>query len=145
MCYGYALRHNRRTLFFCILSTITTRLNLIKMKKLIFPPQKHACTGIKACMLVALLSTLLLPGCSSPLKVFSFSCQERQVEIYVDDEYLGRDLVHITVPKSREYINVSCRENGMEIYHKRFSVKGRKGQLFELQIPKNYRYSSKPY
>ena len=145
MCYVYASRHNHSTLFFCILSTITTRLNLIKMKKLIFPPQKHACTGIKACMLVALLSTLLLPGCSSPLKVFSFSCQERQVEIYVDDEYLGRDLVHITVPKSREYINVSCRENGMEIYHKRFSVKGRKGQLFELQIPKNYRYSSKPY
>ncbi len=81
MCYGYASRHNHSTLFFCILSTITTRLNL----------------------------------------------------------------VHITVPKSREYINVSCRENGMEIYHKRFSVKGRKGQLFELQIPKNYRYSSKPY
>lgn len=71
--------------------------------------------------------------------------QERQIEIYVDDEYLGRDLVYYTVPKGREYIEVSCRENGMEVYHRRINVKNRKGTLIELQIPKNYKYSSKPF
>ena len=76
----------------------------------------------------------------------SFTCQERQIEIYVDNEYLGRDLVNYTVPKGRTYIDVSCRENGLEVYHRRINVKDRKNNtLIELQIPKNYRYSSKPY
>lgn len=54
-------------------------------------------------------------SCSST-KTIGLTCQERQIEIYVDDEYLGRDLVYYTVPKGREYIEVSCRENGMEVY-----------------------------
>ena len=40
------------------------------------------------------------------------------------------------------YIKVSCRENGVEIYNRNYYVKGRKNQLFELNIPKDYRYSS---
>lgn len=85
-----------------------------------------------------------LSSCSSS-KTIGLSCQERQIEIYVDDEYLGRDLVYYTVPKGREYIEVSCRENGMEVYHRRINVRDRKGTLIELQIPKNYKYSSKPF
>lgn len=86
----------------------------------------------------------VVSSCSSP-KTFAFSCQERQIEIYVDDEYLGRDLVYYTVPKDRKYIEISCRDNGVEVYHRRINVDGRKGSLIELQIPKNYRYSNKPY
>ena len=93
--------------------------------------------------LVSLLTTSL-SSCSTT-KTIGLTCQERQIEIYVDDEYLGRDLVYYTVPKGREYIEVSCRENGMEVYHRRINVKDRKGTLIELQIPKNYKYSSKPY
>lgn len=72
-------------------------------------------------------------------------CQERQVEIYVDDEYLGRDIVYYTVPKGREYIVVSCRDNGMEVYRRRINVKYSNDAVIELQIPKNYKYSSKPF
>ncbi len=72
-------------------------------------------------------------------------CKERQIEIYVDDEYLGRDMVYYTVPKGRQYIEVSCREEGMEVYKRRINVENKNGKLIELQIPKNYRYSSKPY
>lgn len=72
-------------------------------------------------------------------------CQERQIEIYADDEYLGRDLGYYTVPKGREYVEVSCRDNGVEVYHRRLNVGNRKGRLYELQIPKHYKYSSKPY
>lgn len=90
-----------------------------------------------------ILATTLL-SCSST-KTFSFYCQERQIEIYADNEYLGRDLVHYTVSKDREYIEISCREEGVEIYNRRINVKDRKGSLIELQIPKNYKYSSKPY
>jgi len=83
-------------------------------------------------------------SCSST-KTIALSCQERQIEIYVDDEYLGRDIVYYTVPKGREYIEVSCRENGIEVYHRRINVAGKNGNLIELQLPKNYKYSSKPY
>jgi hypothetical protein len=94
---------------------------------------------IMTCVAIAGISS-----CSST-KTIGLSCQERQIEIYVDDEYLGRDLVYYTLPKGREYIEVSCRENGMEVYHRRINVKDRNGSLIELQIPKNYKYSSKPY
>lgn len=72
-------------------------------------------------------------------------CQEREIEIYVDNEYLGRDLVYYTIPSGRQYIEVSCRQNGIEVYNRRINVESRNGELIELQIPKNYRYSSKPY
>jgi hypothetical protein len=87
----------------------------------------------------------LLSSCSSATKTFEFVCQERQIEIYVDDEYLGRDLVYYTVPKGREYIEVSCRDNGVEVYKRRIDVKGSYGTVIELQIPKNYKYSNKPF
>lgn len=94
---------------------------------------------------IVIISAIGLLSCSSATKTLALTCQERQIEIYVDDEYLGRDLVYYTVPKGREYIEVSCRENGMEVYHRRINVKNRKGTLIELQIPKNYKYSSKPF
>ncbi len=93
---------------------------------------------------LAVVSAGGLSSCSSA-KTVGLTCQERQIEIYVDDEYLGRDLVYYTVPKGKEYIEVSCRENGMEVYHRRINVKDSKGTLIELQIPKNYKYSSKPF
>lgn len=83
-------------------------------------------------------------SCSTP-KTFTLACQDRQIEIYVDDQYLGRDLVYYTPAKGQKYIDVSCRDNGVEVYHKRVNVEGKNGNLIELQIPKNYRYSSKPY
>ncbi len=54
-------------------------------------------------------------------------------------------MVYYTVPKGRQYIEVSCREEGMEVYKRRINVENKNGKLIELQIPKNYRYSSKPY
>lgn len=95
------------------------------------------------CLIVSLIC-VLITSCNST-KTLALTCQERQIEIYVDDDYLGRDLVYYTVPKGREYIEVSCREDGVEVYHKRINIKDRKGTLIELQIPKNYRYSSKHY
>jgi len=90
------------------------------------------------------IATVGNSSCSST-KTIGLTCQERQIEIYVDDEYLGRDLVYYTIPKVREYIEVSCRENDIEVYHRRINVKDKNGTLIELQIPKKYKYSSKPF
>ena len=92
-------------------------------------------------MLVAFYSTLFI-SCSSS-KTIALSCQERHIEIFVDDDYLGRDIVYYTVPKGQDFINVSCRENGVEIYHRRINVVNKNRNLIELQIPKNYKYSHK--
>ncbi len=102
--------------------------------------------SLKLTILLSLLILLAPYFCScSSTKTFAFTCQERQIEIYVDDEYLGRDLVYYTVPKGREYIEVSCRDGGVEVYHRRINVRDRNGSLIELQIPKKYKYSSKPF
>lgn len=79
------------------------------------------------------------------MQTISLYCKERQIEIYVDGEYLGRDLVKYTVPKGRKSIEVSCRDNGIEVYHRNISVENKNGKLIDLQIPKNYKYSNKPY
>lgn len=96
----------------------------------------------------ALILYLLLSAshisCSSP-KTFAFTCQEKQIEIYINGEYLGREYVNYTVPKGCNTIEVSCRDAGIEVYHRELNIAGRNGNLIELQIPKNYRYSSKPF
>lgn len=96
-------------------------------------------------MILALIFIAIAHTSCTSTKTIGLICQERQIEIYVDDEYLGRDMVYYTVPKGRDFIEVSCRENGLEVYHRRINVENKSGALIELQIPKNYKYSSKPY
>lgn len=102
---------------------------------------------LKSLAAIAIFAIALIGSysCASSQKTIGLTCAERQIEIYVDEEYLGRDLVYYTVPKDREYIEVSCRENGLEVYHRRIYIKDKKGTIIELQIPKNYRYSNKPF
>ena len=80
-------------------------------------------------------------SCATSIPI-SLLCNEQHIEIYVDEEYVGRGQVNYIVPKGTDYIKVSCRENGVEIYNRNYYVKGKKNQLFELNIPKDYRYSS---
>ena len=88
-----------------------------------------------------LIISISLGSCATSIPV-SLLCNEQQIEIYVNDEYVGRGKINYIVPKGTEYIKVSCKENGMEIYSRSYYVKGKKNQLFELTIPKDYRYSS---
>lgn len=128
------------TLFYTHAGIVSLLANLRQMHHL-----RHLILKTRNAVLFTLCLTFTTLLSCSPTKTFSFYCQDRQIEIYVDNEYLGRDLVHYPVSKDREYIEVSCREKGVEIYNRRINVKNRKGSLIELQIPKNYKYSSKPY
>lgn len=94
-----------------------------------------------ACLLAPV--SFCLPSCSSSRTV-ALMCKERHIEIYADDQPLGRDLVRYTVPKGQKYIEVSCRDNGVEVLHRRINVEDKNNTLIELQIPKHYKYSSKP-
>lgn len=96
---------------------------------------------MKTKIIYATVLVTFLCACATMTSIH-LSCNEQHVEIYVDDEYVGRGLVNYTVPKGKDYIQVSCRENGIEIYSRKLYVKGSKNGLFELTIPKDYRYSS---
>lgn len=88
------------------------------------------------------MALFLVASCSSPRNIL-LTCQERHIEIYVDGQYLGRDMVNYTVPKGQKYVEVSCRDNGTEVYHKKIYTDDLKNKnLVELQIPKNLKYSN---
>ena len=87
-----------------------------------------------------LMVLVMASACSSTQQV-NFVCDQTDVEIYVNDEYAGRNLVSVTLPRGTSYVNVSCRRDGEEIYSRRFYVKGEKEATYTLTIPNNYRYS----
>lgn len=99
---------------------------------------------MKVFLLPLIILATLFVSCSSS-KTVGFHCEEQHVEIYINDEYAGRGLVYYRLPKNMESIKVSCMQDGKEVYTRTYYVKGKKGQLFDLQIPKDYRYSNKPY
>ena len=51
-------------------------------------------------------------SCATSIPI-SLLCNEQHIEIYVDEEYVGRGQVNYIVPKGTDYIKVSCRENGV--------------------------------
>ena len=116
-----------------------------EMSFLLFNSFPFITNAIRRHYLTVCICTPLLASCSTPAKTIAVTCQERQVEIYIDGEYLGRDLVYYTVPKGQAYIEVSGRDNGMEVYNRRINVKDSRRNLIEIQVPKDYGYSSKPY
>lgn len=98
---------------------------------------------MKQAFAILVTMMLLFSSCSSSISI-SLLCDEPSVEIYVNDDYVGRGLVSYTSPKGQDEIRVSCRENGVEVYSRSFYIKGKNNQLFELTIPKDYKYSSSP-
>lgn len=71
-----------------------------------------------------------------------FLCENHQTEIYVNDKFVGTGHVNYTAPDGIENVVVSCKENGEEVYRRDFNIKNYRGKLIELNIPRNYRYSS---
>ncbi len=52
-------------------------------------------------------------------------------------------MVYYTVPKGQNYVEISCRDNGNEVYLKKIYTDDlNKENMIELQIPKNLRYSN---
>ncbi len=95
---------------------------------------------MKHLFIISLLFTLLLSSCASSYNV-GFLCEDKDVEMYIDDEYIGKGQISYTVAKGVTHITVSCRKDGIEIYQRKYHVKGQKNVLFDVIISKDYRYS----
>ena len=92
--------------------------------------------------LTCVIAFFFVVSCSSPRDLV-LTCQERHIEIYIDGLYLGRDMVNYRVPKGQKYVEVSCRNDGIEVYSKKIYTDDLKNRnLIELQIPKNLKYSN---
>ena len=86
----------------------------------------------------------ILPICSScqSVKTIYFQCDRQDIQLYVNDEFIGSGQGYYTIPKGMTEVAVSCMEEGRVVYRRNFYVKGNKENLYELNIPKDYGYSS---
>lgn len=98
--------------------------------------------SIKFEILLSLLAIVCLLQCCSSPKHLGFLCGDRQIEIYVDGQYLGTGIVNYTVPKDAKEVTVVCKSDGEIVYQREYDAEDYNGQLIELQIPTEYHYSS---
>lgn len=84
---------------------------------------------------------LFFLSCSTTTSV-SFLCNEEDLQIYVNDDYVGTGLVRYIVPKNVTTAVVECKKDGVTIYTKNYYIKGHNNELFDIIIPKSNTYSS---
>lgn len=93
--------------------------------------------------ILPLLSLLppLLTGCASSVPV-AFLCNDKNVGIYVNGEFIGHGLVQYVVPKNVDYITVSAIHDGQIVYERNYYAQDYKNSVIEITPRTNYRYSS---
>lgn len=90
----------------------------------------------------AYLLLLCFAACSTTNRL-NFACDDPTIDIYIDGEYVGRDLVNYSFPKDKRTIEVSCFENGTEVYRRTYYVSSyQNNELINLQVQRDYKYSS---
>jgi hypothetical protein len=86
-------------------------------------------------------AAMVLISCASATTV-SFLCNREDLQIYVNNQYVGTGLVRYTAPKDITTAIVECKKDGVTIYSKDFYIKGNNNALFDLKIPEYNSYSS---
>lgn len=83
----------------------------------------------------------LLTGCASSVPV-AFLCNDENVEIYVNGEFVGHGLIQYVVPKDVDYITVSAMHDGQIVYDRNYYVRDYRNSIIEIIPRTDYRYSS---
>ena len=86
-------------------------------------------------------ASMMLVSCASATSV-SFLCENEDLQIYVNDQYLGTGLVRYTAPKGVTTAVVECKKDGITIYSKDYYIKGHNNTLFDIKVPDYNSYSS---
>ncbi len=84
---------------------------------------------------------LFIVSCSTTTQV-SFLCKNEDFSIFVNDEYVGKGLVHYTAPKNVTTAEVQCKKDGITVYSNTYNLKGNNNKLFDINIPERLSYSS---
>lgn len=95
----------------------------------------------RALIIISLLLSILTISCSTTNRL-SFACNEPSVDIYINGEYIGRELVSYVIPEGNKSIEVVCTDNGQEVYRRTFYANGHKNnELIDITIQKDYRFA----
>ena len=90
---------------------------------------------------IGYISLVIFSSCSTAISV-SFFCDRDDLNIYVNDMFIGNGLVRYSVPKDVTTAVVECKKDGITIYTETYNVKGHNNELFEIHIPNYNSYSS---
>lgn len=93
---------------------------------------------IKPLIFVLPLSLMACAGSTS----VSFLCENEDLQIFVNNEYVGTGLVSYTAPKGVTTAEVECKKNGITIFSKNYYIKGYNNALFDIKVPDYNSYSS---
>ena len=85
--------------------------------------------------------TLGIMSCSTSTTV-SFLCDQEDLQIFVNNEYVGTGLVSYTAPKEITTAEVECKKDGVTEFTKNYYIKGHNRELFDIKIPIENSYSS---
>ena len=94
---------------------------------------------------ISLLTIMALPiiiGCASTTTTVSFLCEREDLQIFINDEYVGTGLVNYTAPKGITTADVECKKNGITIFSKSYYIIGHNKELFDIKVPDYNYYSS---
>ena len=101
-----------------------------------FQSRKNIFFAFVSCML------FIATSCGSSQTTVSFLNNDNDVQIFINDEYVGTGLVSYTFPKEVTTAEVECKRDGSVIFRRNYNIKGLNHQLLELNIPNNLYYSS---
>ena len=86
-------------------------------------------------------AVMALSSCVTTTSV-SFLCNQEDLQIYVNDTYVGTGLVQYTAPQGVTTANVECRKDGVTVFSRNYYIKGHNKELFDINIPNTNTYSS---
>ena len=89
-----------------------------------------------------LLFFLILTLNACAISKITFYCEQPEIEIYVDGEYIGKDLVCYIFKPNQTSAGITAQINGKEIYRRVIDVKLYKNSLFEIKASEIMKYSN---
>lgn len=90
---------------------------------------------------IVLTILFALSSCKSYFPV-TFLTNQTDIEIYVNDEYCGMNMVTYRVPKGVTEVTIRCVDGGREVVNRKVYVKGMENRIIEIAIPEDYKYSN---
>lgn len=96
----------------------------------------------RLCFKGAIAIILICSSCSTTTTAVSFLCNQEDLQIYVNDTYVGTGLVHYIAPQGVTTANVECKKDGLTVFTQSYYIKGHNKALFDINIPNTNRYSS---
>lgn len=72
---------------------------------------------MKRIQVIIFVLLCIVSSCSTPHSII-LNCEDPTIDIYVDEDYVGRGNIRYVFPKGKTTIEITCFENGQELYRR---------------------------